>query len=264
MRATGTGSAPDSARIVLISVDFDQVAALQRAERWPEAAGLLARAGRNAQAGGADFVAICTNTMHLVADEVAAAVGVPLVHIIDETASAGLAQGWRTVGLLDTAYTMEDPFYADRLAAADVAVVVPNDADRAMIHAVIFDELCQGVVDDISRTRYLAVVERLAAQGAQAVVLGCTEIGNTLEHNDGRLRLPARRPPRRGQRCMLTTPRTWPPPPGGNEPPGPASPALGSTPNPSCAGRSRPSAAQRPRRPPVQARQPPTPRCVNA
>lgn len=166
-----------SAPIVLWSADFEQVAALQRADRWSDAAELLADAAGRLSSAGAELMAICTNTMHLVADEVAGRLDIPLIHIIDVTAADCLARGFRTVGLLGTAYTMAEPFYRERLAAAGLEVLVPDDSDRAMIHAVIFDELCRGVVDDVSRTRYLAVVERLAGRGASAVVLGCTEIG---------------------------------------------------------------------------------------
>ncbi len=166
-----------SARVVLWSVDFEEVAALQRADRWDDAAGLLAKAAKELEAAGAEMVAICTNTMHLVADQVAAAVSLPLVHLIDVTAEECRRRGCTSVGLLGTAYTMEEPFYRDRLASHGLDVLVPDEADRAMIHSVIFDELCRGVVDDVSRTRYLATVERLARRGAEVVVLGCTEIG---------------------------------------------------------------------------------------
>lgn len=166
-----------SASIVLYSMDFASVATLQRADRWSDAAELLAAAAKNLQAAGADLVGIPTNTMHHVADEVAAAIDVPLVHIIDVTAAECVARGFSTVGLLGTAYTMAEPFYRERLAAAGLEVLVPDQSERAMIHAVIFDELCLGVVDDVSRTRSLAVVERLAGRGVSAVVLGCTEIG---------------------------------------------------------------------------------------
>jgi aspartate racemase len=165
-----------SAPLVLASVDFAEVADLQRAGRWDDAGALLAAAAKSVVAAGAELLAICTNTMHLVADRVAGAVDVPLVNLVDVTAQECLRRGARTVGLLGTAYTMEAPFYRDRLRSCGLDVLVPADEDRAIVHRVIFDELCRGVVDETSRAAYGAVVERLARRGAAAVVLGCTEI----------------------------------------------------------------------------------------
>jgi aspartate racemase len=165
-----------SARIVLTSVDFAEVQRMQVDGRWDDAAGLLAQAAKGTEAAGADMVLICTNTMHKVADAVQAAIGVPLVHLADVTAAAVRAAGVTTVGLLGSAYVMEQPFYRDRLAAAGLTVVVPAAEDRALVHRVIFEELCRGVVSDESRQAYRAVIDRLVGQGAQGVIPGCTEI----------------------------------------------------------------------------------------
>ena len=165
-----------SAEIVLRSLDFSRVVALQKAGRWDLAADLLAGAASGLEQAGADCVLICTNTMHLVADPVAAAVEVPLIHIVDETARAVRRGGCRRPLLLATRYTMEQGFYAERMARHGVAVLVPGEADRGIVHDVIFAELCQGVVREESRARMMEIVERGRAAGADSVILGCTEI----------------------------------------------------------------------------------------
>ncbi|BBE74593.1 aspartate/glutamate racemase family protein [Oharaeibacter diazotrophicus] len=165
-----------SAEIAMRSVDFARIVALQTSGRWDLAADALAAAARGLERAGADCILICTNTMHLVADEVAAAVGVPLIHIVDETAAAIRAEGGRRPLLLATRYTMEHGFYAARMARHGLDVVVPDADDRQAIHAIIFDELCRGVVTPASRDRALAIVERGRAAGADSVILGCTEI----------------------------------------------------------------------------------------
>lgn len=165
-----------SARCVLYSVDFAEVERMQVEDRWDDAADLLTGAARAVQAAGADLVLLCTNTMHRVADRVQAAVRIPLLHIGDATADAVLAAGLDTVGLLGTAFTMEQDFYRDRLAGRGLTVLVPSPADRAVVHAVIYEELCRGVVRAESRAAYRGVIERLVAAGAKGVVLGCTEI----------------------------------------------------------------------------------------
>lgn len=165
-----------SARIVLASVDFADVEALQRAGRWEQAGHLLAEAARGLEAAGAELLVICTNTMHLVADQVQAAVGIPLLHLVDATARAVTRSGLGTVGLLGTAFTMEQDFYRDRLAGHGLRVLVPGPEDRAEVHRVIFEELCLGVLREESRQTYREAIRRLAEAGAQGVVLGCTEI----------------------------------------------------------------------------------------
>jgi aspartate racemase len=165
-----------SARVVLASVDFAEVQRMQADGRWDDAADLLAQAAKGTEAAGADIVLICTNTMHKVADAVQASIGVPLLHLADVTAAAVRADGVTTVGLLGSAYVMEQSFYRERLERAGLTVVVPGDADRALVHRVIFDELCQGIVLDESRHAYRGVIDRLVVQGATGVILGCTEI----------------------------------------------------------------------------------------
>ncbi len=166
-----------SAEIVLRSLDFETVARLQRADRWDEAGALLTRAGASLAAAGADCVLICTNTMHLVADAVAAGTGVPLLNVIDATGHVLAAAGHRRPLLLATRYTMEHGFYTDRLHAGHgIEALVPDEHDRIAVHGVIFDELCQGVVLDQSRARLMQAIERGIATGADSVILGCTEL----------------------------------------------------------------------------------------
>jgi aspartate racemase len=165
-----------SARCVLLSVDFAPIQALQAAGDWAGAGRLLADDARAVQAAGADLLVLCTNTMHTVADDVAAAVDIPLLHIGDSTADAIHAAGLTRVGLLGTGYTMAQPFLRDRLAATGLDVLVPEEADRDLVHRVIYDELVLGTVREESRRAYRGVVDRLVERGAQGVVLGCTEI----------------------------------------------------------------------------------------
>jgi len=165
-----------SARCVLYSVDFAGIAAMQRSGSWDAAAAELAEAARGLESAGADMVLLCTNTMHKVADQVQAALTVPLLHIADTTAAAVATAGLGRVGLLGTAFTMEQSFYSDRLATHGLEVVVPGPLDRALVHRVIYDELCLGIVSDASRSDYQAVIGRLVGDGAEGVLLACTEI----------------------------------------------------------------------------------------
>ncbi|MEZ0091859.1 aspartate/glutamate racemase family protein [Streptacidiphilus sp. EB129] len=165
-----------SARCVLYSVDFAEIERLQVAGRWDEAGEALADAARSLQAAGADLLLICTNTMHKVADQVEAAVDIPLLHLADTTAAAVRTAGLRRVGLLGTAFTMEQDFYRHRLAGHGLEVLVPDADDRAVVHRVIYEELCLGIVREESRSAYGEVISRLVASGAEGIVLGCTEI----------------------------------------------------------------------------------------
>ena len=166
-----------SAPIVLQSVDFEPIEKLQHAGDWPAMAALLADRARSVEAGGADFLLICTNTMHKVAGEIAAAIDIPLLHIADATAAAIKASGRGTIGLLGTRFTMEEDFYKGRLEEHGIEVVVPPAEDRATVHRVIYEELCLGEVKDASRAAFLDVIAALCDEGAEAVVEGCTEIG---------------------------------------------------------------------------------------
>ncbi|MEU0664543.1 aspartate/glutamate racemase family protein [Streptomyces lavendulocolor] len=165
-----------SARCILHSVDFAEIERLQVSGEWEQAGEVLAEAGRGLAAAGADLLLICTNTMHKVAGQVQDAVPVPLLHLGDATADAVRAAGLRTVGLLGTAFTMEQDFYRDRLAGHGLTVLVPEAEGRAEVHRIIYEELCLGIVDDGSRAVYQRVVDQLVADGAEGVVLGCTEI----------------------------------------------------------------------------------------
>ncbi|MEM7051058.1 MAG: aspartate/glutamate racemase family protein [Acidobacteriota bacterium] len=165
-----------SASLVLVSVDFHDVERLQVAGRWREAGELLAAAAARVEAAGAEILLLCTNTMHRVADAVAAQISIPLLHLADATADRVEAAGLRRVGLLGTRFTMEQAFYRDRLAARGLEVMVPEAADRELIHRVIYDELCLGKVRRESRQAYLEVIARLARGGAEGIIAGCTEI----------------------------------------------------------------------------------------
>jgi aspartate racemase len=165
-----------SARVVLSSVDFAEVEAMQAAGEWDAAADLLAGEAVALEAAGAECVVLCTNTMHKVADAVEAAISVPLVHIVDVTAAAVRAAGLTRVALLGTRFTMEQSFVRDRLAAGGVEALVPSGEDLETVHRVIYEELVHGVVRESSRAAYIEVIERLVAHGAEGVVLGCTEI----------------------------------------------------------------------------------------
>ncbi|ATY79969.1 aspartate racemase [Aeromonas veronii] len=166
-----------SARVLLNSVDFAAIERLQHAGDWPATARLLAAEARKLQDGGADFLLIGTNTMHKVAPEIEAAIDIPLLHIADATATKLRADGITRVGLLGTRFTMEQDFYKGRLQERfGLAVLVPDEAGRERVHRIIYDELCLGEIRESSRAEYLAIIEGLAAAGAEAVILGCTEI----------------------------------------------------------------------------------------
>ncbi|MFT3668733.1 MAG: aspartate/glutamate racemase family protein [Pseudoxanthomonas sp.] len=167
-----------SAKVVLYSVDFHEIEQLQRDGDWDTAGELLADAARRVQAAGADLLVLCTNTMHKVAPQMEAAVSIPLLHIADATGAAITAAGHRTVGLLGTRFTMEQDFYRHRLQDRHgLQVLVPDADDRRIVHDVIYDELCRGLIRDSSRDAYRRVMDDLVARGAQAIILGCTEIG---------------------------------------------------------------------------------------
>jgi aspartate racemase len=165
-----------SARCLLASVDFADIEALQVSGQWEAAGQILTEAAVGLEAAGAELLLICTNTMHTVADQVQAAVGIPLLHIADVAADAVTSAGLGTVGLLGTAFTMEQPVYRDRLASHGLVVLTPPVNDRKEVHRIIYDELCLGIIREESRQIYRDVIGRLALTGAEGVVLGCTEI----------------------------------------------------------------------------------------
>ncbi|HEY0333506.1 MAG TPA: aspartate/glutamate racemase family protein [Stenotrophomonas sp.] len=165
-----------SARLLLYSVDFASIEQLQRTNDWEGAGVALAQAARALQASGAEFIVLCTNTMHRVADAIEAATPLPLLHIADPTAEALAALDVQRVGLLGTRFTMEQAFYRERLSRRGFEVRVPDAPARAQVHRIIYEELCQGVLTEDSRRIYREVIAQLVADGAQAIVLGCTEI----------------------------------------------------------------------------------------
>lgn len=174
-----------SAKLVLYSVDFEEVARLQRAGAWDEAGQFLARAAQSLRAAGADFLVVCTNTMHVVADAIEAAAGIPLFHIVDPAADEIWRSGLKKIGLLGTRFTMAQDFYKSRLRNRhDLDVLVPEEAGQEIVHKVIFEELCQGIVREESRQAYYEVIQRLVDRGAQGILLGCTEISMLVRSSD--------------------------------------------------------------------------------
>lgn len=174
-----------SAKCLLYSVDFAEIEVCQVEGRWDDAAAILVEAARSLEQGGADFLLICTNTMHKVAPAVAAGVSIPLLHLAEVTADALLRQGIVKAALLGTRYTMEEDFYCGVLRRRGIEVLIPEAQDRAMINDVIFKELCLGRIEDASRRKILTVIDGLRERGAQGVVLGCTEIGLLVPPQDG-------------------------------------------------------------------------------
>lgn len=173
-----------SARLVLYSVDFAEIEALQHRGDWESTAKILGEAGKALESAGADFLVLCTNTMHKIAPGIEEVINVPLLHIADATASALLRDGISRVGLLGTRFTLEQTFYIERLEAQGIEVLVPDHDQRNTIHSVIYEELCQGVVSPDAKSAYLGIVDALSDRGAEAVILGCTEIGLLIQGSD--------------------------------------------------------------------------------
>jgi aspartate racemase len=177
-----------SAKIALYSVDFEEIERLQHKNEWEEAGRILAQDAARVEAAGADFLVLCTNTMHKVAPQIEDAIGIPLLHIADATAEETKKASKTRIGLLGTRFTMEESFYRGRLVDKHgIEVVVPNENDRELVHRVIYDELCQGQIITESRRQYVDVIGRLADQGAQGVILGCTEISLLVGSEDSPL-----------------------------------------------------------------------------
>lgn len=175
-RLSGLHSAP----VLIHSLDFAPIAQMQSEGRWDEAGALLNRAARSLVAGGAEVLGLATNTMHVVGEALTEGIDVPFIHIADPTAEALLADGFDTVGLLGTRFTMEMGFYRDRLTARGLHSLIP-EVDRTNLNGIIYDELCRGIVRDDSRRVYVGAIDKLAARGAQAIILGCTEIGMLID-----------------------------------------------------------------------------------
>ena len=179
-----------SAKIVLYSVDFDPIEKMLHAGDWAATADALSKAAKRIEAAGADFLLICTNTIHKVAPEIQEGIDIPLLHIADATGEQLVKEGIGSVGLLGTAFTMEQAFYKNRLKDSfGLNVLVPDERDRQTVHDVIFQELCLGRVDPESKVRYLRIIDELAAGGAEAVILGCTEIGMLVGQADTEVKL---------------------------------------------------------------------------
>jgi aspartate racemase len=179
-----------SAKIALYSVDFAPIEALQQTGDWDETARILSAAARRIEAAGADFLLICTNTMHKVAPEIEQAIQIPILHIADATAEVLVRDGIKSVGLLGTAFTMEQAFYKGRLGDRyGLEVRVPDEHDRRIVHDIIFNELCLGRIEPASKAHYLRIIDQLAAAGVEAVILGCTEIGMLVDQADTDVRL---------------------------------------------------------------------------
>jgi aspartate racemase len=179
-----------SAKCLMYSVDFAEIELLQREDRWEEATRAMIEAARRVEAGGADFLIICTNTMHKMADQVQASLGIPLLHIADATAEAVKSRGLKRVGLLGTRFTMEGDFYRRRLVEKHgLEVLIPGPADRAIVHRVIYEELVLGRIEPASKKEYLRIIASLADAGAEGIILGCTEIGLLVSQADSRLPL---------------------------------------------------------------------------
>ncbi len=174
-----------SAKSVMVSLDFGEIETLQMEGDWKEATQIMIRSAREVEKAGADFVLICTNTMHLMAEEVQANIDIPLLHIADATARAIKENNLNTVGLLGTRFTMEKDFYRGRLEKKHkLQVLIPDQTGREQVHKVIYEELVQGEILDISRDKYLAVIKSLISEGAQGIILGCTEIGLLVKQSD--------------------------------------------------------------------------------
>ncbi|WP_353537512.1 aspartate/glutamate racemase family protein [Colwellia sp. KU-HH00111] len=179
-----------SAKIAMYSVDFDTIEQLQHSGDWEETAKILCTAAMNVQLAGADFLLICTNTMHKVAPQIENTLNIPLLHIADATAEVLVTKGIKKVGLLGTAFTMEQDFYKGRLKDKyGLTVLVPDQTDREIVHSVIYQELCLGQSIPSSKIEFLRIIESLANQGAEAVILGCTEIGMLVEQADTNITL---------------------------------------------------------------------------
>ncbi|MEO0802341.1 MAG: aspartate/glutamate racemase family protein [Cyanobacteria bacterium J06642_2] len=166
-----------SAKVAMVSVDFQEIEHLQHVGNWDEAGKQLAIAARQIEAAGADFLLVCTNTMHKIAPQIEEAIAIPLLHIADATAESIKARGIQSIGLLGTQFTMEQDFYRGRLSEKHgLNVIVPNESDRHIVHRIIYDELCVGVVKSESRQEYVRIIKQMQEAGAEGAIAGCTEI----------------------------------------------------------------------------------------
>ena len=173
-----------SAKIIMYSVDFEEIELLQHKGKWDELTSLMIEIAQRLEKAGADFIVICTNTMHKVAEDVEKSVEIPLLHIVDVTAEKIKAKGINKVGLLGTRFTMEDNFYRDRLRKHGIEAIIPSEKEREIVHSVIYNELCLGVIKESSREKFKEIIKNLAKRGAEGVILGCTEIPLLVKQGD--------------------------------------------------------------------------------
>lgn len=173
-----------SPELLIRSLDFSRIQALQERGEWEEAGSILNTEAKALERGGADLIILATNTMHKVADQMMKGVSVPMIHIADATAARIRAHGLGSPGLLATAFTMEQTFYVDRLVAAGLSPIIPDSPDRAETHRIIYDELCRGLVTEESEDAYVCIANRLIARGADCIILGCTEVGMLLNQDN--------------------------------------------------------------------------------
>lgn len=179
-----------SAKCLMVSVDFAEIEQMQHEGRWDDAAKVLAKAAQDLEKGGADFLVLCTNTMHLSAPEIIRNVTIPFLHIADATAEKIKQDGYKKIGLLGTKFTMEQDFYKGRLTDRyGLEVLIPNEEQRDLVHQVIYNELCLGRIEPSSRQEYIKIIESLKARGAEAVILGCTEIELLVKQSDSPLKV---------------------------------------------------------------------------
>ncbi len=179
-----------SAKCIMYSVDFAEIEALQHQGKWDEATEMMIDAAKRVENGGADFLIICTNTMHKMADEVQQNIKIPLLHIADATAEKIKSQGLKKIGLLGTRFTMEEKFYKGRLVEKhELDVIIPTADERNTVHRVIYDELCKGEINESSKAKFIDIINHLVEHGAEGIILGCTEIGLLVKQDDSRVPL---------------------------------------------------------------------------
>ncbi|WP_419768969.1 aspartate/glutamate racemase family protein [Arcobacter sp.] len=179
-----------SAKVIIYSVDFDEIEKLQHTEQWNKTADILTTAAQNIEKASADFLLICTNTMHKVVPQIQTKINIPIIHIADATAKVLQKENIKKVGLLGTAFTMKEDFYKNRISENfGIEVLVPNEEDIKIIHKVIYEELCLGIIKEESRKKYLKIIEKLVSNGAEAIILGCTEICMLISSNDTDVKL---------------------------------------------------------------------------
>ncbi len=179
-----------SAKVVIYSVDFDEIEKLQHQGKWDETAKILSEAAKNIQNASADFLVICTNTMHKVAPTIQEHIDIPILHIANATGKKLQEEGIKRVGLLGTAFTMQQDFYKDTIQTNfDIEVIVPIEEDIKIVHKIIYEELCLGTIKESSKKEYLRIIDSLSSQGAQGVILGCTEIGMLVSQEDTQIKL---------------------------------------------------------------------------